>query len=201
MDKKYLIHNIEFTDNPNDQHLTMDLTFDSIDISGDTTPIANVGVEYYINGVNVGGDYYEDVDLSGSGGGGEGINLPDVTITIVSETITALDVIDMYALADLTYGENGFPVYFNDNSPISLPFTFTVKALPVFDYYDDNEWLRSLSYAIRLSDTIFAEQLAMTVVDSTSNEVNCSFIGDGYNGIKVTNPTLPASITVHIILD
>ena len=200
MDKKYLIHNIEFADNPGDQHCTMDLSFDSIDLSNNT-PVANVGVGYYVNGEYIGGDYYEEVNLAGAGGGSEGINLPDVTITIASETITALDVIDVEALTDLTYGENGYPVYFNDNSPISLPFTFTVKALPLFHHYDGNNWLRSLSYVVRMGDTLFAEQLAATFIDSTSNEVNCSFVEDGYNGIKVTDPTLPASITIHIILD
>lgn len=72
MDKEYLIHNIEVADNPDDGHVTMDITLSDITLDGDIT--ANVDIGLFVNGEPDSAVSNEDVSLTGSGGGGGGIS-------------------------------------------------------------------------------------------------------------------------------
>lgn len=69
MDKEYLIHNIDYKDNPEDQHQTIDITISDLEVDQDIT--ATIGIDTYVNGILTNSNKYEDVSLTGAGGGGQ----------------------------------------------------------------------------------------------------------------------------------
>ena len=69
MEKEYLIHNIDYKDNPEDQHQTMDITISDLEIA-DQNVTATVGLNMFVNGMPTSSNKYEDVSLTGAGGGG-----------------------------------------------------------------------------------------------------------------------------------
>lgn len=70
MDKEYLIHNIDCTDNPEDGHQTLDITISNLELDApDMT--ATIGIDTFVNGMQASSNKYEDVSLTGAGGGGD----------------------------------------------------------------------------------------------------------------------------------
>ena len=69
MEKEYLIHNIDYKDNPEDQHQTIDITISDLEVAGQDIT-ADIGIDTYVNGISTHSSIYEDVSLTGSGGGG-----------------------------------------------------------------------------------------------------------------------------------
>lgn len=68
MDKEYLIHNIDCTDNPEDGHLTLDIAISNLELDApDMT--ATIGIDTFVNGMQASSNKYEDVSLTGAGGG------------------------------------------------------------------------------------------------------------------------------------
>ena len=83
MDKEYLIHNIDYKDNPEDQHLTLDIAISDLELDApDIT--ATIGIDTFVNGMPTRSNKYEDVSLTGAGGGGEILPIENCTITFTN---------------------------------------------------------------------------------------------------------------------
>lgn len=59
MDKTYLIHNIEFADNPEDGHKTTDITISNLELT-EQDLTATIGLGMFVNGESVGSSEHED---------------------------------------------------------------------------------------------------------------------------------------------
>ena len=80
MEKEYLIHNIEYTDNPEDQHQTIDITISDLEVAGQDIT-ATIGIDMFVNGMPTSSNKYEDVSLTGAGGSGGTGDLISVTVS------------------------------------------------------------------------------------------------------------------------
>lgn len=67
MDKTYLIHNIEVADNPEDGHMTTDITISNLELT-EQDLTATIGLGMFVNGMQASSNKYEDVSLTGAGG-------------------------------------------------------------------------------------------------------------------------------------
>lgn len=100
MDKEYLIHNINYKDNPEDQHMTLDITLSNLELSGQDIT-ADVGIDTYVNGILTNSNKYEDVSLTGAGGGGG-----DYTVTISNISSDAAEIYTAASIEDLVGGQS-----------------------------------------------------------------------------------------------
>lgn len=127
MDKEYLIHNIDYKDNPEDQHLTIDITISDLEIA-DQDVTATVGINTFVNGILTRGSKNEDVSLTGAGGGGD-------TATITVNYFLEGDPLPNIAAAGINwwyYGEDDSNHHWG-NAGIQVnetPYTFTIPIIP-----------------------------------------------------------------------
>lgn len=82
MDKEYLIHNIDYKDNPEDQHQTIDITISDLELTAQDLT-ATIGLDMYVNGAPAGSSKYEDVSLTGAGGDGGMEDFQEVSVEII----------------------------------------------------------------------------------------------------------------------
>lgn len=127
MEKEYLIHNIDYKDNPEDQHQTLDITISDLEIA-DQDITADVAIDRFVNGVPTSSNKYEDVSLTGAGGGG----MSNANITIIPK-LNGADIpgtIDTFSLQllDLQFSDytlNSGEFAYSDEQvemPIKVPY-------------------------------------------------------------------------------
>lgn len=127
MEKEYLIHNIDYKDNPEDQHQTMNITISDLEVAGQDVT-ATVGIDTFVNGVPSRSNKYEDVSLTGAGGGG----VAEVTFMAkVEGEIYDLTGADTHIVMD--------SATINPKDPISLSYdnTTTINYIPSPGYIVD----------------------------------------------------------------
>lgn len=125
MDKEYLIHNIDCTDNPEDGHLTLDITISNLELDApDMT--ATIGIDTFVNGMQVNSNKYEDVSLTGAGGG----DTATITVNYFSEGDPLPNIakagINWQYFGQVTadnWGSIGIQVH-------ETPYTFTIPIIP-----------------------------------------------------------------------
>ena len=87
MDKSYLLHNLKIVDNAEEDHGMLDLEFQNIRYEGGDLIADVIETARYVGEVNPGifTTKYENVSLTGAGGGG-GPQLGLYDVTIINET-------------------------------------------------------------------------------------------------------------------
>lgn len=116
MDKEYLIHNIDYKDNPEDQHLTVDITLSNLDVSGQDVT-ADVGIDTYVNGTPARSSKYEDVSLTGAGGGGV-LPVEKCTITFQNIRVEGDPLTDPVTVCEVSFNLNVGDYYFGSASGV-----------------------------------------------------------------------------------
>ena len=127
MDKEYLIHNIDYKDNPEDQHQTLDITLSNLELAGQNIT-ADVGIDTFVNGMPTSSNKYEDVSLTGAGGGGGD------TATITVNYFLEGDPLPNITAAGINWAYYGQDTADHSGSVIiqvhETPYTFTIPIIP-----------------------------------------------------------------------
>ena len=145
MEKEYLIHNIDYKDNPEDQHQIMDITISDLEIAGQDIT-ADIGIDTYLNGISTHSSIYEDVSLTGSGGGGVPTAAVSFTITNngspIQETVVGTQTMAEETSSDGTYINMGYGHAVTD-STYELLLLGEAKISQITFFTEDNRYIWS----------------------------------------------------------
>ena len=196
MDKEYLIHNIKLEDNPDDQHITMDLKISDIQFP-DSDITADIGIDLYSDGYLAQSNSYDDVSLTGAGGGGGGISpfLP-ISLKIKKQGEVAINQVVTNIIADI---ENPEP----DGATLLYPVLDCSELTE--EYQDFNGYLPYIFQEIDDSSfvTIYTEYvlqfLSASNVSYPITWVETENITETSNiGFSIVDVSLPISATIIV---